>query len=110
MKDNKAKSPPQIIELPELQPPGGEGKSILSGNLGVIKNVKVKLSVRVGDVVVSINELMTMKEEHVLKLEAELDAPVDVLLEGNIVARGQLVAVDDNFGVRITELPEVGHP
>jgi flagellar motor switch protein FliN len=110
MKDNKAKSPPQVIELPELHTPSGEGQSILSGNLDVIKNVKVKLSVRVGDVCVSVHELMTMKEEHVLKLEAALDAPVDVLLEGNIVARGQLVAVDDNFGVRITELPKVGHP
>jgi flagellar motor switch protein FliN/FliY len=51
---------------------------------------------------------MNMKDAHVLKLDAALDAPVDVLLEGNVVARGQLVAVDDNFGVRITELPKAG--
>jgi flagellar motor switch protein FliN/FliY len=110
MKDNKTPTSPQVIELPELHTPSGEGQSILSGNLDVIKNVKVKLSVRVGDAVVSVNELMTMKEEHVLKLDAALDAPVDVLLDGNVIARGQLVAVDDNFGVRITELPQAGKP
>jgi flagellar motor switch protein FliN len=110
MKDVKSKSAPQHIELPELQAPSGQGQSILSGNLDVIQNVKVKLSVRMGDAVVSVSELMHMKEEHILKLDAALDAPVDVLLEGNIVARGQLVAVDDNFGVRITELPKVGQP
>ena len=110
MKDNKIKSLPQVVELPELHAPSGNGHSILSGNLDVIKNVKVKLSVRVGDAVVSVSELMNMNEEHVLKLDATLDAPVDVLLEGNIVARGQLVAVGDNFGVRITELPQVGQP
>jgi flagellar motor switch protein FliN/FliY len=34
-----------------------------------------------------------------------VDQPVDVLLEGQVVARGVLVAVDDHFGIRITELP-----
>lgn len=110
MKDNKLKSQPQVIELPELHAHAGAGQSLLSGNLDVIQNVKVKLSVRVGDAEVSIGELMRMKEEHILKLEATLDMPVDVLLEGNVVARGQLVAVDDNFGVRITEVPKAGQP
>lgn len=110
MKDQNIKSAPQHLDLPELHAPSGQGHSILSGNLDVIQNVKVKLSVRMGDAIVSIGELMSMKEEHILKLDAALDSPVDVLLEGNIVARGQLVAVDDNFGVRITELPKAGQP
>lgn len=109
MKDDNATSPPQVIELPELQA-GAQGQSILSGNLDVIRNVKVKLSVRMGEAIVSVSELMHMKEEHILKLDTALDASIDVLLEGNVVARGQLVAVDDNFGVRITELPKVGNP
>jgi len=108
MTEHKLKSAPQVIELPELHPHGGNQPSILSGNMDVISNVKVKLAVRVGDAEVSVGELMAMKEEHILKLTAALDTPVDVLLEGNVVARGQLVAVDDNFGVRITELPKVG--
>jgi flagellar motor switch protein FliN len=110
MKDKTSKNPPQVVELPELPTPSGMGQSILSGNLDVIKNVKVKLAVRVGEAVISVSELMAMKEEHVLKLDATLDQPVDILLEGNVVARGQLVAVDDNFGVRITELPQAGQP
>lgn len=110
MNEQHNNSAPQHIDLPELHAGSGQGHSILSGNLDVIQNVKVKLSVKIGEAVVSIGELMNMKEEHILKLDAALDSPVDVLLEGNIVARGQLVAVDDNFGVRITELPKVGQP
>lgn len=100
----------QVVELPHLPHPGhaGTGAGILSGNLNVIGGVKVALTVRVGGVVVSVDELMNMKDAHVLRLDAALDTPVDVLLEGNVVARGQLVAVDDNFGVRITELPQAG--
>ncbi|MES2933113.1 MAG: FliM/FliN family flagellar motor switch protein [Pseudomonadota bacterium] len=109
MNDSIVKSSAQVIELPELHSTGREGASILSGNLDVIKNVKVKLTIRVGETTVSVNELMHMKEDHLLKLDAAIDTPVDVLLDGNIVARGQLVAIDDNFGVRITELPKAGH-
>jgi flagellar motor switch protein FliN/FliY len=101
------KSPPQIIELPEL-PTGhaSEGHLLLNGNLDVIRNVKVTLAIRVGEAVVNVGDLMQMKEDHVLKLDSTIDTPVDVLLDGHVVARGQLVAVDDNFGVRITELPK----
>lgn len=110
MNDTSINSFPQVIEPPELHPNGKEGASILSGNLDVIKNVKVRLTIRVGETTVSVGELMHMKEEHVLKLDSTVDAPVDVLLDNNVVARGQLVAVDDNFGVRITEFPKAGHP
>lgn len=110
MKDLKT-STAQVVELPELHRHAEpEGPSILSGNLDVIGNVKVALSVRVGEAQVSVHELMTMQDAHVLRLDAALDAPVDVLLDGKVVARGQLVAVDDNFGVRITELPKAGQP
>jgi flagellar motor switch protein FliN/FliY len=110
MNDSRRKPSPQVIEPPELHETLREGPSILSGNLDVIKNVKVRLTIRVGETVVNISELMQMKADHILKLDSSVDTPVDVLLDGNIVARGQLVAVDDNFGVRITELPKVGNP
>lgn len=106
MKDMKA-STAQVVELPEFpHHHDAVGPTILSGNLDVIGSVKVALTVRVGEAVVSVDELMNMKDAHILKLDASLDTPVDVLLEGKVVARGQLVAVDDNFGVRITELPK----
>ena len=81
MTEHKLKSAPQVIELPELHPHGGTQPSILSGTMDVISNVKVRLAVRVGDAEVSVGELMAMKEEHILKLTAALDTPVDVLLE-----------------------------
>ncbi|MBV8660349.1 MAG: FliM/FliN family flagellar motor switch protein [Burkholderiales bacterium] len=99
-------SAPQIIELTDLGQHTGHGPNILSGNLDALQNVKVRLSVRVGEATLSIGELTRMREEHVIKLESLADAPVDILLEGHVVARGQLVAVDDHFGVRLTELPK----
>jgi flagellar motor switch protein FliN len=53
----------------------------------------------------SIGELLGARESDVLVLQRSVEQPVDLLLEGKVVARGELVAVDGCFAVRITELP-----
>jgi len=70
-----------------------------------LHQIKARLEVRVGDAVITVGEMMGLREHQVLTLNQPVDAPVDVLLEGKVVARGQLVAVEDHFAVRITELP-----
>jgi flagellar motor switch protein FliN/FliY len=70
-----------------------------------LRHVKAKLTVCVGTVELTVGELLGAKAQQVLRLDRTVEQPVDVLLEGQIVARGMLVAVDEYFGVRITELP-----
>ena len=70
-----------------------------------LHSVRARLQVCVGEVEVTIGELLAAKEHQVLVLDRTVDQPVDLLLEGKVVARGQLVAVDGSFAVRITELP-----
>src|SRR5262245_14459058 len=102
-KDTDMKHSTHVIELSELKSHGPQGAPVMGGNLIVIHGVKVRLRVSVGQVTVTLGELLSFKEGAVLKLESALDVPVDILVEDKVVARGQLVAVDDNFGVRITE-------
>lgn len=98
----------QIIELDQLPAAEPAGPALLgsnlSSNLNLLQGVKVGLSVVVGGIETTLGELMALQAQSVLKVERELNAPVDLLLDGKLVARGQLVAVDDNFGVRITEI------
>jgi flagellar motor switch protein FliN/FliY len=49
---------------------------------------------------------MGLRESSVLKIDRGVDMPVDVVVNGSVVARGQLVVVDDNFGVRISEIAQ----
>jgi flagellar motor switch protein FliN/FliY len=51
-----------------------------------------------------VGDLLAAKEHQVLVLDRKVDQPVDLLLEGKVIARGQLVAVDGCFAVRISEL------
>ena len=67
--------------------------------------IQVKLQVCLGAVSMTVGQLLAAREGQVLALDRAVDAPVDLLLEGKVVARGQLVAIDGSFGVRITELP-----
>lgn len=70
-----------------------------------LHSVRTRLTVCVGAVELSVGELLGAKEQQVLRLDRTVEQAVDILLEGQVVARGILVAVEDHFGVRITELP-----
>lgn len=70
-----------------------------------LHRVPARLTVSVGEVTVTVGELLGAVEQQVLVLDRAVDQPVDILLEGRVIARGELVAVDDRFAVRITEVP-----
>jgi flagellar motor switch protein FliN/FliY len=96
------------IALGELDPGAATAGAPLAAGaalLGALKNVKVKLTVCVGSVEIPLGDLVHAKSQQVLVLDQGAEEPVDVLLEGQVVARGVLVAVDDRFGIRLTELP-----
>lgn len=82
------------------------GKPAISGSINPLHSIKTRLQVCVGEAVVTVGELLAAKEHQVFVLNQSVDQPVDILLEGKVVARGQLMAVDDQFAVRITELPQ----
>lgn len=106
-------SPPtaQIIALPDLHAGQQDGSANPTGDTAILKDwnplhqIKAKLQVCVGEATLSVGELLGAKEHQVLRLDREIDQAVDLTIEGRVVARGQLVAVDGHFAVRLTELP-----
>jgi flagellar motor switch protein FliN/FliY len=93
-----------IIEFAEFQHQAPAGPAILGNNLRVLDSVPITLTVQVGHIDTTVGELLSLQEAAVLRIDRGVDMPVDVVLNGNVVARGQLVAVDDNFGIRITDV------
>jgi flagellar motor switch protein FliN/FliY len=94
----------QQLDYPELGTHVPTGQPVLGNNPALLDSVKVRLSVVVGQAETTLGELMGLKEAAVLKIDRHVEQPVDVTINGEVVARGQLVAVDDNFGIRITEV------
>jgi flagellar motor switch protein FliN/FliY len=91
------------IELEPLTEMKGNGRAVLGTLLPLLGSVKVQVSVRVGGTEISVADLAKLEEGMVLALDRDVEAPLDVLIDSHVVARGMLVAVGDQFGVRITE-------
>jgi flagellar motor switch protein FliN len=94
----------QKIKLAELDESAVTGRKLLGDNIELIRNVRVRLTVSVGQSEVTVKDLFDLKENAVLPLDRSVREPVDVLLDGKVVARGNLVAVGENFGVQISEI------
>lgn len=73
-------------------------------DIGLVGHVKVALAAQVGTMTMSIDELFALKPGDVVSMNELLEAPLTLMLNGRQVARGELLAVDDHFGVRILEL------
>jgi flagellar motor switch protein FliN/FliY len=70
----------------------------------LLNGVQVSLDAKLGVVTLSVAELMSLKTGSVVNLDSRLNDLVELKLNGAVVARGELVAVEDHFAVRIVEI------
>ncbi len=73
-------------------------------NLGLIMNVPLNVTVEIGRAKRKLKEVLSFESGTVVELEKQADAPVDIIVNGQLIARGSVVVIDDNFGVRVTEI------
>ena len=104
MNNDYSVAPVQQVELAEIETPDRPGKKILGNAMDVIRDVRVRVLVSAGYCDLTVRDLLDLRENSVLTLDKSTHDPVDVVLDGKVVASGMLVAVGDNFGVRITEI------
>lgn len=78
--------------------------NLLSGRLDLIRDVNVTLDARVGGCELSVAELSRLKNGDVLTLDRAPDEPIDILLNGTVIARGRLVVAGEYFGIRVEEI------
>lgn len=90
----------------EANPQQTEHAVPLMKDLHPLHQISTQVQVRVGEADVTVGELINAKEGQVLKLNRQIDEAVDLLIEGRVVARGYLVALDGQFAIRISELPQ----
>ncbi len=77
-------------------------------NLDVVMDVPVTVSLRVGQAAISIRQLIALVEGSVVELDRDATDPMDVLVNDTLVARGEIVVVDERFGVRLTDVVSPG--
>jgi flagellar motor switch protein FliN/FliY len=73
-------------------------------NLSVILDVKVDLTVRIGSCMLPMRDVVELVEGAVLQLDQLASEPVGLYVNDKLIARGEVVVVDENFGIKITQI------
>lgn len=92
----------QAVQYPELSQMAGSMQS--PHNISMLMDVQMQLSVELGRTHKSISEILGFGEGSIIELDKLAGEPVDVLVNGKLIAKGEVVVIDENFGVRVTEI------
>ena len=84
--------------------PGNPAPQGADVNLNLVLDVPVNVSLRVGSTDISIRDLVALVEGSVIALDQNASEPMDVLVNGMLIAHGEIVVVDEKFGVRLTDV------
>jgi flagellar motor switch protein FliN/FliY len=75
-------------------------------NLKLVMDVELNVSLRFGQRQMPLREVLELVSGSVIELDRQVDEPVELLLDGKVIARGEAVVVDGNYGLRVTEIPQ----
>ncbi len=106
-----APATPQPFQAPALDGSAaaatGAGNDVRP-NIDVILDVPVTLSLEVGRAQMSVGRLLRLSQGSVVELDRSAGEPLDVLVNGTLVAHGEIVIVNDKFGIRLTDVVPPG--
>ncbi|HAK44855.1 MAG TPA: flagellar motor switch phosphatase FliY [Spirochaeta sp.] len=91
----------QGLQFPSLNPQAVAGEQ---GNIGLLMDVYMEMTVELGRTKKLIKEILGMGEGTIIELDKLAGEPVDILVNHKLIAKGEVVVIDENFGVRVTEI------
>ncbi len=95
----------QVGISPVKFPPLDEGlPSSVGGNIALILDVPMTLTVELGRTTQLVQDILGLGEGSIIELDKLAGEPVDLLVNGKLIAKGEVVVIDENFGVRVTDI------
>jgi flagellar motor switch protein FliN/FliY len=82
--------------------------AVLRGGLDMLHDVEMEVSAELGRTRMSVRELLSLTPGAIVELDRAAGSPADLLVNGRLIARGEVVVIDENFGIRITEIVSPG--
>lgn len=93
-----------VVQPAQFAPLRASGVNVSDTNIGMIMDVPLQITVELGRTKKLIREILELAPGSVVELDKLAGEPVDILVNGKIVAKGEVVVIDENFGVRITSI------
>lgn len=98
----------QSVDLEEFDEPGQSGGASVGvegrPDLDVILDIPVSISMEVGRTSITIRNLLQLNQGSVIELDRLAGEPLDVLVNGTLIAHGEVVVVNEKFGIRMTDV------
>ena len=99
---------PVTAVIPSIQELGAprmrENATADRAGLELLRGVEMDVTAELGRTRMTLNELLSLSDGAVIELDRAAGAPADLLVNGRLIARGEVVVIDENFGLRITEI------
>lgn len=95
-----------LVDLPSFAPaPPAPPLSFETGSgMGRVRDIPLEVTVELGRTRLLIRDIMDLSAGSIIELDKIAGEPVDLFANGLLVARGEVIVIDDNFGVRVTEI------
>ncbi len=94
-----------MVDLPSFDPPAEvRGSSDGAPGLGRVRDIPLEVTVELGRTRLLIRDILDLSAGSIIELDKIAGEPVDLFANGLLVARGEVIVIDDNFGVRVTEI------
>jgi flagellar motor switch protein FliN/FliY len=95
-----------LADQSDRDPIGTRNPALDGLNLNIVMDVELNVSLRFGQRQLPLREVLELTSGSVVELDRLVDDPVELLLDGKVIARGEAVIVDGNYGLRVTEIPQ----
>ncbi|MGX5173500.1 flagellar motor switch protein FliN [Aliikangiella sp. IMCC44653] len=102
--NEQAESESQSAEMPQLEEDEGSSQSVDNEKLDVILDIPVSLSMEVGRTQIPIRNLLQLTQGSVVELDRLAGEPLDVMVNGTLIAHGEVVVVNEKYGIRLTDV------
>ena len=100
-----AQQPAPMVDVhPAEFLPLGQGGGMGNSRIDMLADIPVRVTVELGKTRKNISEILALTTGSVIELDKMAGEPVDILVNGKPIARGEVVVIDENFGVRITDV------
>lgn len=96
-----------VVEFTEVENEKVSGSPLISKDLSLIGELEVELEVEIGSTLITVNDLYSLKKGNILKLDSQIDQPLKIRLGEKIVAEGLLVAIEDQYGIELTQVASI---
>lgn len=93
-----------VVSLSDAEAPAGGGAMPRARGLELLRGVEMEVTVELGRTRMTVRELLSLSPGAVVELDRAAGSPADLLVNGTLIARGEVVVVDEDFGIRITEI------